>query len=85
MNKIAIIYHSGHGHTEHIAGQILAGAAAVPGTEAELLKAWDLSNAPDRLLAYDGYILGSPTYLGGISAPFKSFIGGIYNGISFFQ
>lgn len=73
-NSIAVIYHSGHGHTEHIARHVREGAAAVPGTRAELLKAPNLANAPDELLGYDGYIFGSPTYLGGVSAPFKGFM-----------
>lgn len=74
MNKLAVIYHSAHGHTEHIARHVREGAAGVAGTEVDLLKAWDLANAPDQLLKYDGYVLGSPTYLGGVAAPFKSFM-----------
>ncbi|HEY4372845.1 MAG TPA: flavodoxin family protein [Burkholderiales bacterium] len=74
MNKLAVIYHSAHGHTEHIAGHVLAGASSLPDTRADLLKAQDLASAPDQLLNYDGYIFGSPTYLGGISAPFKAFM-----------
>lgn len=74
MNKLAIIYHSAHGHTEHIARHVLEGAKSVEGTEAHLLKAEDIAKTPDELLAYDGYILGSPTYLGGVSGPFKAFM-----------
>lgn len=39
-----------------------------------LLRAEDLTHAPDTLPAYDGLVLGSPTYLGGVSGPFKSFM-----------
>lgn len=74
MNTIAVIYHSGHGHTQHIAEQVAAGAATVGDTEARLLKAEDVARQPDRLLDYDGYIFGSPTYLGGVSGPFKTFM-----------
>ncbi len=74
MKKIAVVYHSGHGHTEHIARQVAEGAAAAPGAEARLLKATDLVAAPDALVGHDGYILGSPTYLGGVSGPFKTFM-----------
>lgn len=74
MNKVAVIYHSGHGHTEHIAGHVLEGANSVPNTEARLLKAEDLARTPDELLKYDGYILGSPTYLGSVSGVFKTFM-----------
>lgn len=74
MNKLAVIYHSGHGHTEHIARQVVAGAITVGDTEAQLLRAEDLARSPDALLDYDGYIFGSPTYLGGVSGVFKTFM-----------
>ena len=74
MHKLAIIYHSAHGHTEHIARQVREGALTVPGTEVDLLRAEEVARAPERLLRYDAFVLGSPTYLGGVSAPFKSFM-----------
>ena len=74
MKHIAIVYHSAHGHTEHIARQVLLGAQGAPGVRAELQQAQDLAAIPDDLLRYDGFILGSPTYLGGVSGPFKSFM-----------
>ena len=72
--RIAIIYHSAHGHTEHIARQVLLGAESIAGVQASLLRAEDLARQPDELLAYQGFIFGSPTYLGGVSAPFKAFM-----------
>jgi multimeric flavodoxin WrbA len=72
--KLAIIYHSAQGHTEYIARQILRGAMEVADIEAHLLRAEDMAKAPDRLQDYDGLVLGSPTYLGGVSGPFKSFM-----------
>lgn len=74
MKKLAIVYHSAHGHTQHIAEQIGMGAKAVDGVHVELLKADELASQPDELLRYDGIVLGSPTYLGGVSGPFKSFM-----------
>lgn len=74
MNKLAIIYHSAHGHTEHIARQVCVGAKQVAAVSARLVKAEDLTSRPDELLNYDGFILGSPTYMGGVSGPFKSFM-----------
>ena len=74
MNRAAVIYHSAHGHTEHIARRVAEGAAGVAGTEVRLLRAEDLAKTPDALTAYDGYLLGSPTYLGGVSGTFKSFM-----------
>lgn len=74
MKQLAIIFHSAHGHTEHIAHHVLQGAREVDGVEAHLLRAEDLTAQPDTLLAYDGFVFGSPTYLGGVSGPFKSFM-----------
>lgn len=74
MNRIAIVYHSAHGHTEHIARHVLHGAQELPGIRAGLIEADALARAPEELLLYDGVILGSPTYLGGVSAPFKRFM-----------
>ena len=74
MNTLAVIYHSAHGHTEHIARHVAEGARATDLATVDLLKAEDLTRDPDRLLRYDGIILGSPTYLGGVSAPFKAFM-----------
>lgn len=72
--QLAIIYHSAQGHTGHIAAHTLAGAQAVPGIDASLLKAEELTTTPERLLDYDGFIFGSPTYLGGVTGTFKTFM-----------
>ncbi len=72
MQHIAIVYHSAHAHTAHITHHVLDGARAVPGILAERVRADDLAQTPERLLRYDGVILGSPTYLGGVSRPFKT-------------
>ena len=74
MNTIAIVYHSAHGHTRHIATHVAEGARSHAGIEVHLLEAAAVASAPDQLNAYDGLILGSPTYLGGVSGPFKSFM-----------
>jgi NAD(P)H dehydrogenase (quinone) len=74
MKKLAVIYHSAQGNTARIAGLIVEGAQTVPGVQAHLLKAEHLISAPERLLAFDGFIFGSPTYLGGVSGTFKSFM-----------
>lgn len=74
MSKLAIVYHSAHGHTEFIARQVLVGTRQVEDVEAHLVKAEDIARSPDELIVYDGLILGSPTYLGGVSGPFKSFM-----------
>lgn len=74
MKKLAIVYHSAHGHTQHIAEQVALGAKAVDGMKVDLLKAEVVATQPDQLLRYDAIVLGSPTYLGGVSGAFKSFM-----------
>ena len=74
MKKIAIVYHSAHGHTEHIANHVLKGAQGVSNVEAVLLRAEDLTQNPDMLVPFDALIFGSPTYLGGVSGTFKTFM-----------
>ncbi|EWS55134.1 MULTISPECIES: flavodoxin family protein [unclassified Methylibium] len=74
MQRLAIVYHSAHGHTEHIATHVAEGARSVGTVEAQLLEATELAQRPDELAAYDGVVLGSPTYLGGVSGPFKGFM-----------
>lgn len=74
MKKLAVIYHSAHGHTEHIAHHVAEGANSLPDTVVQVLKAEDLIHAPNALLEFDGYLLGSPTYLGGVSGTFKTFM-----------
>lgn len=74
MKNLAVIYHSAQGNTKRIAQFIVEGAAGVPGVRTELLRAEDLVSSPERLLGFDGFIFGSPTYLGGVSGQFKSFM-----------
>jgi NAD(P)H dehydrogenase (quinone) len=74
MNRLAIIYHSAHGHTECIARHVQAGTSDVDGVDTRLVKAEDIARTPDELIGYDGFIFGSPTYLGGVSGPFKGFM-----------
>lgn len=72
--KIAVVFHSGHGHTEHIAQHVAHGARSVHGTHAQLIEAASLTPAPDLLQEFDGLVWGSPTYLGGVSGVFKTFM-----------
>lgn len=74
MKKLAIIYHSAHGHTEHIARHVAEGARSVPDTEVHVVNAEELTAMPESLLAFDGFLFGSPTYLGGVSGTFKTFM-----------
>ena len=74
MKKVAVVYHSAHGHTAFIAQHVLEGLRSVPDIDATLLKAEDVTGSPERLLDFDGLIWGSPTYLGGVSGVFKTFM-----------
>ena len=67
MTKLAIVYHSGYGHTAKVAEHVAKGARGVTGVEVDLIKADDLQNADEgpweSLAAADGIIFGSPTYI----------------------
>lgn len=78
MTKIAIVFHSGFGHTAVVAEHVAKGAAKVPGAIVKLYKADDLAS-PDTgpwsdLAAADAIIFGAPTYMGSASAPMKQFM-----------
>jgi NAD(P)H dehydrogenase (quinone) len=78
MTNVAVVYHSGYGHTAVVAEHVAKGAAAVPGTTAKVFKADDLTS-PDSgpwadLAAADAIIFGAPTYMGSASATMKQFM-----------
>jgi NAD(P)H dehydrogenase (quinone) len=74
MTKVAVVYHSGYGHTAKQAQAVHAGAAGVPGVEAELLSVTEMDDAFWQTLAgADAILFGAPTYMGGASAKFKEF------------
>jgi NAD(P)H dehydrogenase (quinone) len=77
MAKLAIVYHSGYGHTRRMAESVHAGAAGVPGAEARLVAIDAEGNLPgggwEALAAADAILFGAPTYMGGASWQFKRF------------
>lgn len=74
MKKIAIVYHSGYGHTARQAEHVAKGAASVDGVQVQSIGA-DAADAHwDDLAAADAIIFGAPTYMGSVSAPFKTFM-----------
>ena len=75
MTKIvSVVYHSGYGHTAKVAEAVAAGAK-VDGVTVNLLKADALTDADWATLdASHAIIFGAPTYMGGVSAQFKTFI-----------
>ena len=65
MTKIAVIYHSGYGHTRSLALAVEAGAKEIDGAEVILLTAEEAIQRLDMLDHYDAMIFGCPTYMGG--------------------
>jgi multimeric flavodoxin WrbA len=76
MSKIAILYHSGYGHTERQARAVDEGARSQPGAEVTLIPVADWEQHRATLDAADALILGCPTYMGSMSAPMKAFMDG---------
>jgi NAD(P)H dehydrogenase (quinone) len=75
MTSIAIVYHSGYGHTKKQAEAVRAGAAEA--ADAQLIAIDAEGNLPaggwEALDAADAIIFGSPTYMGMASWQFKKF------------
>jgi NAD(P)H dehydrogenase (quinone) len=71
MTKIAVVFHSGYGHTLRMAQAVAEGAGA------ELIAIDAEGNLPEggweTLKAADAIIMGSPTYMGSVSWQFKKF------------
>src|SRR5436190_12199166 len=73
MTTVAIVYHSGYGHTQAVAEAVAAGAQAVAGITASLIPVGEAEGREAELDAADAIIFGSPTYMGGVSADFAKF------------
>ncbi|MDB5942103.1 MAG: putative flavodoxin [Ramlibacter sp.] len=71
MPEIAIVYHSGYGHTQRMAQAVAQGAGG------RLIAIDADGNLPaggwEQLKAADAIVLGSPTYMGSVSWQFKKF------------
>lgn len=74
MSKVAVVYHSGYGHTAEVAKAVARGAAGIAGIDAQLISVTDIDKHWYDLDAADAIIFGTPTYMGGVSAPFKAFM-----------
>jgi NAD(P)H dehydrogenase (quinone) len=74
MAKVAVVYHSGYGHTKVIAEAVVRGALSVPGTQVDLVPVEEIEKNWTVLEASDAIIFGSPTYMGCVSGPFKMFM-----------
>lgn len=78
MTTIAIVYHSGYGHTAVVAEHVAKGASTVTGATVRVYKADDLATPDkgpwDELGAADAIVFGAPTYMGSASAGMKQFM-----------
>lgn len=74
MTSVAIVYHSGYGHTKVQAEAVARGAAKVAGTTVTLVPVEEVDAHWDLLDAADAIIFGAPTYMGSASAQFKGFM-----------
>ena len=76
MARVAVVFHSGYGHTQRMA------QAVADGAQAQLVPIDADGNLPesgwDTLAAADAIIMGSPTYMGSVSWKDKIF-GGFTN------
>jgi multimeric flavodoxin WrbA len=71
---VAIVYHSGFGHTKILAEAVARGAGSVAGTQTSLIPVEEAEARAAELSAADAVIFGAPTYMGSVSAPFKGFM-----------
>jgi multimeric flavodoxin WrbA len=71
--RIAVVFHSGYGHTARLARAVHAGAAQVDGVEALLFSTEEAERRWSELETADAIVFGAPTYMGSVSARFKAF------------
>jgi len=71
--RIAIVYHSGYGHTKRQAEAVKSGVEQVEGAEALLLTVEEAQTRWEDLNSSEAIIFGAPTYMGSASAGFKVF------------
>jgi NAD(P)H dehydrogenase (quinone) len=83
MATVAVVYHSGRGHTAVLAEAVARGAGSVEGTAVHLLEirheqikkgAWNDTAILAKLDGSDAIIFGCPTWMGSVSSVFKSFL-----------
>jgi multimeric flavodoxin WrbA len=71
--KIAIVYHSGYGHTKVVAERISKGARQIL-PNVQLITSKEAIVQSHFLEEADTIVFGSPTYFGNVSAEFKLFM-----------
>ena len=73
MTTVAVVYHSGYGHTEKQARAVAEGAGRLAGATVKLIPVTEAEQHWDTLAAADAIVFGAPTYMGGPSGEFKVF------------
>ena len=74
MAQVAVVFHSGYGHTKAQAEAVAQGAASVKGTEVALIPVGEAEARAAELDRADAIVFGAPTYMGSVSAAFKGFM-----------
>lgn len=72
MSNVAIVYHSGYGHTQALAEAVASGAR-IAGAQVSLVPVAEVEARAAELDRADAIVFGSPTYMGGVSADFAKF------------
>jgi NAD(P)H dehydrogenase (quinone) len=74
MTQVAIVFHSGFGHTREQAEAVRRGALSVDATQVAFIEADRVEQHWADLDAADAIVFGTPTYMAGPSATFKKFL-----------
>src|SRR4051812_30534894 len=73
MPRVAVVFHSGYGHTK-VQAEAVARGAALARAKVALIPVEEAVDRIGELNAADAIIFGSPTYMGSASAAMKSFM-----------
>lgn len=76
MATVAIVFHSGFGHTAVQAEAVGRGARSVAGTQVRMIPVEEIDQYWQSLDDADAIIMGAPTYMGSVSAGMKRFMEG---------
>ena len=71
---VAVIFHSGYGHTARQAEAVRRGIERVANASALYLTSDEAQARLSDLELADAMIFGAPTYMGSVSGPFKTFM-----------
>jgi multimeric flavodoxin WrbA len=74
MTSVAIVYHSGYGHTRVLAEAVARGVKKVDTASVQLISVDEIDAHWDTLDQADAIVFGAPTYMGSASGQFKTFM-----------